>query len=107
MTLRASGHLRAMGTVMTGGAFGLVRSAGHFTGSMRLGNVVALLAVEAMTSAVFFNRTVHGGMAYAAMRRGERLRFAGVHLGGWRYRYRRCFSTLRPCRNIAREHQDE
>ena len=96
-----------MGAVMTGGALWLVRSAGHFTGSMRFKDVVALLAVEAMTPTVFFNRTVHGRMAYAAMRRGERLRFAGVHFGGRKNRSRRCFSTLRPCRNIAREHQDE
>ena len=80
MTLRAPDRLRAMGTVMTGGALGLVRSAGHSAGSMRLSNVVALLTVEAMTYTVFFHRTVHGRMAYAAMRRGERLRFAGVHL---------------------------
>ena len=96
-----------MGGVMTGGAIGLVRIAGHVTGRMRLRYVVALLAVEAMTSTVFFNRMVHGRMAYAAMRRGERPRFAGVHLGGWRYSYRRRFSTLLPCRSIARDHQDE
>ena len=71
MTLRALGHLLAMGAVVTGSAPGLVRIAGHFTGSMRLGYVVAPLAEEAMTSTVFFNRTVHGRVAYAALRRGK------------------------------------
>ena len=103
MTLRAAGYLLAVRQVVAGGASWFRCGSARPVRIVRTGYRVALLTVEAMTATGFFDRPVYGGMAYAALCRGKRLRLAGVESQRRRYSYGESFPRFFSCKRIDRK----